>query len=342
MVTVAAGVKLQLKPAHPTRWGHREAGRWLAAHAGPGEAVLDTRGWAAFVSGLPSYDYWHVRQAFTDAHLAYVVVGDDELQAAQPPRGDAAGGARVLGDAGRRVPREEGRARGRRPGLSLREARESGRGCSHDRPDAVDTRGFWGRLLRGSRWTWLDDRYRAALPADLDETVMALESRDRLHAKQGRSTARVVFHGPSGPVSVYLKRHFRLPWPARLAALVEPPRPSHAGRRRVRAPEPGPRARAGRPRGGRGRRTDRPVGPFAKLPDGRRADRLAPPSRGDPRARRAARPPRLRAIEARPGAGDGRDPRRPCTAPGSFTRTFTSATTSSTCTGSTSPAVDSP
>lgn len=78
---VAAGVVFQVKPAHPTRWGHREAGRWLAAHAGPGDAVLDTRGWAALVSGLPNYDYWHVRQAFTDAHLAYVVVGDDELRA---------------------------------------------------------------------------------------------------------------------------------------------------------------------------------------------------------------------------------------------------------------------
>jgi hypothetical protein len=43
--------------------------------------VLDTRGWAAFVSERPSYDYWHVRQAFTDAHLAYIVVGTDELNA---------------------------------------------------------------------------------------------------------------------------------------------------------------------------------------------------------------------------------------------------------------------
>jgi 4-amino-4-deoxy-L-arabinose transferase-like glycosyltransferase len=78
---VAAGAAIQSKPAHPTRWGHREAGRWLAANANPGEAVLDTRGWAAFVSGLPAYDYWHVRQAFTDANLSYIVVGEDELRA---------------------------------------------------------------------------------------------------------------------------------------------------------------------------------------------------------------------------------------------------------------------
>jgi heptose I phosphotransferase len=65
------------------------------------------------------------------------------------------------------------------------------------------------------------------LPTDLDAAVMDLESRDRLHAKQGRSTARVIFHAAAvppanGPLSVYLKRHFRLPWPARVAALVDP------------------------------------------------------------------------------------------------------------------------
>ena len=82
--------------------------------------------------------------------------------------------------------------------------------------------GFWQRLVRGSRWAWRGDRFRDALPDDLDATVMTLESRDRLHRKQGRSTARVVFHGPGGPVPVYLKRHFRLPLLAGLAALVDP------------------------------------------------------------------------------------------------------------------------
>jgi hypothetical protein len=81
LVAVAAGVAFQLKPSHPTRWGHWAAGRWLAGHAGPSDAVLDTRGWAAFECGRPSYDYWHVRQAFTDSRLAYVVVGADEWEA---------------------------------------------------------------------------------------------------------------------------------------------------------------------------------------------------------------------------------------------------------------------
>lgn len=87
---------------------------------------------------------------------------------------------------------------------------------------------FWERLVRGVRWSWVDPRYGSALPPDLDASIMTLDSRDRLHAKQGRSTARVVFHPASGPaetprpLAVYLKRHFRLPWPARLLALVDP------------------------------------------------------------------------------------------------------------------------
>ena len=78
---LAVSVTLQLRPAHSSRWGHWAAGKWLAAHAQPGESILDTRGWAAFLSGRPSYDYWHVRQAFSDASLAYVVIGHDELNA---------------------------------------------------------------------------------------------------------------------------------------------------------------------------------------------------------------------------------------------------------------------
>jgi hypothetical protein len=78
---VVAGLVVQVRSAHPSRWGHWAAGRWLQTHAQPSQAVLDTRGWAALVSGLPSYDYWHIRQALSDTSLAYVVVGTDELEA---------------------------------------------------------------------------------------------------------------------------------------------------------------------------------------------------------------------------------------------------------------------
>jgi Dolichyl-phosphate-mannose-protein mannosyltransferase len=81
---VAASIVVQMQPNHLnhlSRLGHRAAGLWLAGNAQPGEKVLDTRGWARFVSGLPGYDYWHVRQALTDAKLTYIVVGLDELEA---------------------------------------------------------------------------------------------------------------------------------------------------------------------------------------------------------------------------------------------------------------------
>jgi heptose I phosphotransferase len=81
---------------------------------------------------------------------------------------------------------------------------------------------LWERLVRGSRWTFLAERYRSALPADFDACVMELRCDDRYHAKQGRSTARVRFDSPGGSISAYLKRHLRLPWTARLAALVDP------------------------------------------------------------------------------------------------------------------------
>jgi hypothetical protein len=77
-------VAVQLSPHHLnhlSRWAHWAAGRWLLAHASPDEEILDTRGWARFVSGLPGYDYWHVRQALTDSRLSYVLVGLDELTA---------------------------------------------------------------------------------------------------------------------------------------------------------------------------------------------------------------------------------------------------------------------
>jgi hypothetical protein len=81
VLVVSILVVYQLRPGHPTRSGHRAAGRWLAAHRQPSEVVLDTRGWARFIARAPGYDYWHVRQALTDSHLAYVVVGHEELEA---------------------------------------------------------------------------------------------------------------------------------------------------------------------------------------------------------------------------------------------------------------------
>ena len=120
---VTTGIVFQLKPAHPSRWGHWAAGRWLAANAKPGEAVLDTRGWAAFVSGLPSYDYWHVRQALTDSQADLRRRRTDELKAAEPPRARRCGPCWPTRHARRGVPRAERRARRRGPDLPVRPAR---------------------------------------------------------------------------------------------------------------------------------------------------------------------------------------------------------------------------
>jgi heptose I phosphotransferase len=88
---------------------------------------------------------------------------------------------------------------------------------------------FRERWVRGVSWTWVNEQYRGQLPRGFDATIMTLQARDKHHAKQGRSTARVVLHSgtdpqesPSRPLSVYLKRHYRLPWSARLAATLNP------------------------------------------------------------------------------------------------------------------------
>jgi len=81
---------------------------------------------------------------------------------------------------------------------------------------------FLDRLTRGTRWAWLAERHRGSLPADLATALDSLGPADRLHAKQGRTTSRVRIDTPAGPLAVYLKRHDRLPWTSRLAALVSP------------------------------------------------------------------------------------------------------------------------
>jgi Dolichyl-phosphate-mannose-protein mannosyltransferase len=84
---LSLSIGVQMNPNHLnhlSRWGHWAAGRWLSDHAAAGEEVLDTRGWARFISGRPGYDYWHVHQALTDSRLSYILVGLDELNASSP------------------------------------------------------------------------------------------------------------------------------------------------------------------------------------------------------------------------------------------------------------------
>ena len=117
---------------------------------------------------------------------------------------------------------------------------------------------------------------------------MAIESDDRLHAKQGRSTCRVRFDAPGRPAGRLPEAALPAPWSTRLAALLDPAgRHSPAGaewrhlRRARDLGRPGPRGR-------RRRRAARPLGAAPELPDGRGADRLPPAPRGDPAAGRDA------------------------------------------------------
>jgi heptose I phosphotransferase len=87
---------------------------------------------------------------------------------------------------------------------------------------AVDT--FWQRLVRGVRRLRHRPDWDEALGPDWPERVMAVAVTDRFHAKQGRSTGRLILRQPHLTLPVYLKRHYRLPWWRRLLATVWPGR----------------------------------------------------------------------------------------------------------------------
>jgi heptose I phosphotransferase len=85
---------------------------------------------------------------------------------------------------------------------------------------------FWQRLRRGvCRLHQREDWDRFAGP-DWVDRIMDLPATDRFHAKQGRSVARVKFQAKDGPrsdrLTVYLKRHYRLPWWHGLATTLFP------------------------------------------------------------------------------------------------------------------------
>jgi hypothetical protein len=68
-----------IEPLHASRRGHRLAGEWLARQADAPGPVLDTRGWTGLYSGRSTYRYDRACAAFSDPHLAYVVLERREL-----------------------------------------------------------------------------------------------------------------------------------------------------------------------------------------------------------------------------------------------------------------------
>jgi heptose I phosphotransferase len=77
------------------------------------------------------------------------------------------------------------------------------------------------RRLRGCRRIYQRPDWAAFAGEDWAERIMQLGVTDDFHAKQGRSTGRLVLEAPDGRrLAVYLKRHYRLPfWQGWLATL---------------------------------------------------------------------------------------------------------------------------
>lgn len=82
LIVLAACAPDCLASLHATRAGHRQAANWLAEHAEPSQAVLDSRGWTALYTGRKTYRYEAAQAAFTDPALAYVVVEQAEMETA--------------------------------------------------------------------------------------------------------------------------------------------------------------------------------------------------------------------------------------------------------------------
>jgi heptose I phosphotransferase len=84
--------------------------------------------------------------------------------------------------------------------------------------------GFWQRLFRTERRVFERGDWAGFAGPQWADRIMDVRVTDNFHAKQGRSTGRWMLHAGDRRLSVYLKRHFRLPllhgilatfWPGR-------------------------------------------------------------------------------------------------------------------------------
>jgi heptose I phosphotransferase len=80
--------------------------------------------------------------------------------------------------------------------------------------------GLWRRLTRGAWRLWQRPDWESFAGAEWAERIMDIAVTDRFHAKQGRSTGRLVLEARGRKLTVYLKRHYWLArWRGLLAAL---------------------------------------------------------------------------------------------------------------------------
>lgn len=83
---------------------------------------------------------------------------------------------------------------------------------------------FWYRLRKGTRILRKQPDWERFVGEDWAERIMTEEVTDQFHAKQGRSIARWQLRSGRERLSVYLKRHYRLPWGHGLLATLFPDR----------------------------------------------------------------------------------------------------------------------
>src|SRR5262245_55337086 len=79
---------------------------------------------------------------------------------------------------------------------------------------------LWLRLVRGVRRVHQPTDSPHYVEPDWADRIMGLAIRDRFHAKQGRSIARWTLRKENRDLTVYMKRHYRLPrWRGVLATI---------------------------------------------------------------------------------------------------------------------------
>jgi heptose I phosphotransferase len=84
--------------------------------------------------------------------------------------------------------------------------------------------GLWTRLVRGCARIRINPTDTHRFPQVIRRDLMHIETPDRFHAKQGRSTARCAVGAGPARLSVYLKRQNRFGWLRRCAATLWPGR----------------------------------------------------------------------------------------------------------------------
>lgn len=83
---------------------------------------------------------------------------------------------------------------------------------------------IWRRLTRGTCLRHERRDWSAFAGADWPYQIMNVEVTDRFHAKQGRSTGRLILQHGGRRLTVYLKRHYRLAWWRGMLATLWPGR----------------------------------------------------------------------------------------------------------------------